>query len=58
MTTIKRRPKPYPRHTGAVVQPKDVPPKRAAALDPYIEETIANPERINNGCQIYKRGAE
>lgn len=23
--------------------------------DPYVEESDANPERINNGCMIYRR---
>lgn len=26
----------------------------AAPGDPYVEVADANPERVNNGCQIYK----
>lgn len=29
----------------------------AQAGDPYVEEANANPERRNNGCQIYRVGA-
>lgn len=58
----KRRPKPYPawfRATPEALLLLEAERAEIAAVesDPYIETAIANPERINKGCMIYKRGS-
>jgi hypothetical protein len=41
--------------------PKPEPSRHGRVIidygDPYVEATDANPERVDNGCMIFRRGA-